>query len=412
MSKLILTVCNLFFLLLSVYGVYFGAVSLCCLLKKKPLPPADRQLRFAVLAAARNEEACIAGLVESIKGQHYPPELVDIYVIPNNCTDDTAGAASRAGANLLTVSPAVRSKGQALHEAFAHLLETDSHDAYCVFDADNEADPDFLAEMNRALTSARVAKSRILAKNAHEGWVCACYETFFCNANLFLNRARSNIGLSARLIGTGFAVRRDLMEELGGWNTETLTEDAEFYALLSARGEKIAFAPGAVTYDEEPLSFRQSLIQRRRWMSGIMEVCRKKAGSLLRSIPKAGGRFAFDGLVQLSFSRLQAWIIPFFLLRVCADPTALYELPAIALRYYITTLLIGGVSLLAEKRLTRYTGFALFLYPLFIFSFVLLQAFSLLRPNENWEPIRHTGVRKEASEPSRAVRMDRSEGEA
>lgn len=393
MSKLILTVCSLFFLLLSAYGIYFGAVSLCCLLRRRPAPPADRQLRFAVLAAARNEEGCIAGLVESIKSQNYPPELVDIYVIPNNCTDDTAGAAAAAGAKILPVSPAVRSKGQALHDAFALLLEQEKHDAYCVFDADNEADPNFLAEMNRALCSARVAKSRILAKNAHEGWVCACYETFFCNANLFLNRARGNIGLSARVIGTGFAVRRDLMEELGGWNTETLTEDAEFYAILSARGEKTVFVPGAVTYDEEPLSFRESLVQRRRWMSGIMEVCRRKAGSLLRSIPGKGRLFALDSLIQLTFSRLQAWIIPVFLLQVCADPTVLCDLPSIALRYYITTLLIGGVSLLAERRLTRHTAPALLLYPLFIFSFVLLQSFSLLRPNDSWTPIRHTGVR-------------------
>jgi len=393
MSKLILILCDLFFLLLSAYGIYFGVISLCCLRKRRELPPVERQLRFAVLAAARNEEGCIGGLVESIRGQNYPPELVDIYVIPNNCTDDTAGAALAAGAKIIPVSPAVCSKGQALHEAFAHLLQTGNHDAYCVFDADNEADPDFLAEMNRALASARVAKSRIFAKNAHEGWVCACYETFFCNANLFLNGARSAVGLSARVIGTGFAVRRDLMEELGGWNTETLTEDAEFYALLCARGEKTAFVPGAITYDEEPLSFRQSLVQRRRWMSGIMEVCRKKAGGLLRSIPGKGGFFALDGLMQLTFSRLQAWIIPVFLLRLCVQPEALLELPSMALRYFATTLLLGGVALLAEKRLTCRTAGALLLYPLFIFSFVVLQFFSLLRPNDRWEPIRHTGVR-------------------
>lgn len=395
MSTCILIICKVFFLLLSAYGVYFAAISLFCILKKRSAPEPDRQLRFAVLVAARNEESCIAGIAESIRSQNYPAELADIYVIPNNCTDRTADVAAAAGAKIIHVSPAVRSKGQALHEAFAHLLNTETHDAYCVFDADNEADPNFLAEMNRTLTSgARAAKSRILAKNAHEGWVCACYETFFCNANLFLNRARRNANLSARLIGTGFAVRRDLMEELGGWNTETLTEDAEFYAMLSARGEQIAFVPGAVTYDEEPCSFRESIRQRRRWMSGIMGVTRRKAGGLLRSIPKGGGRFALDALTQLTFTALQAWIIPVFLLQTCADPAAaLAALPAIALRFYISTLLIGGLSLLAEGRLTRHTGPALLLYPLFIFSFLPLQTLSLFRPNRTWAPIRHTGVR-------------------
>lgn len=55
------------------------------------------QTRFAVLIAARNEEPVISGLIESLLRQNYPKELFDIYVIPNNCTDDTAGAAQRAG---------------------------------------------------------------------------------------------------------------------------------------------------------------------------------------------------------------------------------------------------------------------------------------------------------------------------
>jgi len=394
MSDFILSISDCFFLLMALWGLWFTGISFCAFLKRKPTPGSEKQLRFAVLVAARNEETCIAGIIESIRQQNYPRDLADIYVIPNNCTDNTADVAAAAGAHIIHVSPTVKSKGQALREAFAHLLKTDTHDAYCVFDADNEVSPAFLAEMNKALGSARAAKSRILAKNACESWVCACYETFFCNANLFLNQARSNIGLSARLIGTGFAVRRDLMVDLGGWNTETLTEDAEFYALLSQRGERIAFVPAAVTYDEEPLSFRESVVQRRRWMSGIMTVARLKSAALLRSIPAEGGRFALDALIQLTFTSLQAWIIPAYLLRLCVEPAAaLLALPTTAAQFYITTLLVGGLSLLLERRLTKHTAAALLLYPMFIASFLLLQSWSLVRPNKTWTPIRHTGIR-------------------
>lgn len=395
MQNFISIVYETFCLLMAAYGLYFGAISVCALLKRKEKPCSVHQLRFAVLVAARNEEACIAGLIESIKRQNYPQELIDIYVIPNNCTDNTADVAVSAGAQIIPVTSSVRSKGQALHEAFSLLLKTETHDAYCVFDADNEADPSFLAEINRALSTSRAAKSRIWAKNAHESWVCANYETYFCNANLFLNSARHNLKLSARLIGTGFAVRRDLMEELGGWNTETLTEDAEFYTMLSARGEKIAFAPGAVTYDEEPISFRESVIQRRRWMSGVMRVSRLKAGDLLRAIARGSGRlFALDALIQFSFCCIQALIIPLFLLWACFNPlTALLDLPGIIVRFYIGTFLVGGISLLFERRLTKHTIAALFLYPFFIFSFLPLQTLSLFCPNKKWTPIRHTGVR-------------------
>lgn len=395
MREIIANIYQIFCLIMAAYGLYFGLVSAFFLLKRKAAPQPEKRLRFAVLVAARNEESCIAGIVDSIKNQNYPAGLADIYVIPNNCSDRTAEVARSAGAKIIEVSPAVAAKGQALHEAFAYLLAEESHDAYCVFDADNEAHPDFLMEMNRSLSRHRAAKSRILAKNAHQGWVCACYETYFCNANLMLNRARKNLGLSARLIGTGFALRRDLMEELGGWNTETLTEDAEFYALLSSRGERIDFASNAITYDEEPLSFRQSVVQRRRWMSGVMEVARKKAPALLRSILRGPGRgFAADALVQLSFCWMQALTIPLFLLWLCFCPhEALSALPGAVLSFYASTFFIGLLALLVERRLSRFTLPALFLYPLFIFSFLPLQTLSMFLPNRKWVAIRHSGVR-------------------
>jgi len=388
--------CNVFCFLMAILGFYLTAASIGSFLRRRPLPPSSHQLRFAVLVPARNEAGCISGIIESIQQQHYPPELVDIYVIPNNCTDDTAGVATAAGAQTIHVSPAVRSKGQALHEAFDLLLHTQKHDAYCIFDADNEACPEFLAEINRALVSgARAAKSRIFAKNAHESWVCACYEIFFCNANRFLNLARSNLGLSARVIGTGIAVRRDLIEELGGWNTETMTEDAEFFAILAARGERTAFVPGAVTYDEEPLTFQESLIQRRRWMSGIMGVGRLKFPQLFCAcFASPNKRFALDALLQFSFTILQAWVIPCFLLRLCTQPAVTMQtLPSIAVSFYIGSFLTGGAALFLEKRLTKCTFIALFLYPLFVFSFLLLQTAALFCPNKVWTPIHHTGVR-------------------
>lgn len=348
-----------------------------------------------MLVPARNEEDCIAGIVKSIKKQNYPTELVDIYVIPNNCTDGTARAAVEAGAAIIPVSSEVRSKGAALHEAFERLLKTERHDAYCVFDADNEVNPDFIAEMSKTLSSGyRAAKSRILAKNAHESLTCACYEIYFCNANLFLNTARQNLGLSARLIGTGFGVRRDLMEELGGWNTDTLTEDAEFYALLAARGEKIAYCSRAVTYDEEPITFYESLIQRRRWMSGVIEVGRLKMGSLIAAMGCRKSFFtALDAGMQFSLSILQAFAIPIFLLYALCEPAAaLASLPSVASGFCGSVLLTGGAALILQHRMTAKTAAALVFYPVFMFSNILLHTCALFCPNQAWRPIRHTGV--------------------
>lgn len=383
-----------FLFVLSVFGLYFGLLGAAFLLPQTPRAEPRHLRRFAVLLPARNEERCIAGVIESIRRQNYPAELVEIYVIPNNCTDDTAARAQRAGAQLLPVRHAVASKGEALREAFATLLATQRHEAYCVLDADNELDREFLYEMNRALDHARVAKSRILAKNAQQGRLCACYEAYFCNANLLLNTARERLGLSARLIGTGFAVRRDLMEELGGWSAVSLTEDAEFYAQLSLRRERIAFAERAITYDEQPLRWRDSLTQRRRWMSGILHVAREHLPALGRESFCRGSFLALDAFFQLAYAYVQAWLLPMLLLAFALSPQqSLAALPAAALRFYGGALALGALSLLLEGRLTRHTLRALPLYPLFLFSFFPLQTLALCRPHCTWTPIAHSGVR-------------------
>ena len=303
---------TVFFLIIKVFSLYFLAVSLFGLCRRRTPEPAARLRRFAVLIAARNEESCIAGLIESLRAQHYPLELVDIWVLPNNCTDRTAEAARRAGAQVLEMPASVRSKGAALHTAAKALLRSArNYDAFCVFDADNEADPAFLSEMNRALDRTAIVKSRILAKNRTQAGISACYEIYFCSANHFLNRAREAVGLSARVIGTGFAIRRDLLEALSGFPCRTLTEDAELYAACLCRGARIGYCETAVTYDEEPVTWRASLVQRRRWMSGILQVARLTLPELLTNFLRQPSLNCLDGLLQLSFPFLQA-LTPFF----------------------------------------------------------------------------------------------------
>ena len=141
--------------------------------------------------------------------------------------------------------------------------------------------------------------------------ISACYEIYFCTANHFLNRAREALGISARVIGTGFAIRRDLLEALGGFPCCTLAEDAELYAACLTHGVRIGYCESAVTYDEEPVTWRASLVQRRRWMSGIMQVSRLTLPKLFRNFLRRPSLNRLDGMLQLAFPFLQA-LTPFF----------------------------------------------------------------------------------------------------
>ena len=71
-------------LCLKVFTLYFALVAVFALKKRTRRPRTAPGLRFAVVAAARNEEAVIGNLVQSVLDQDYPCELRDVYVIPNN----------------------------------------------------------------------------------------------------------------------------------------------------------------------------------------------------------------------------------------------------------------------------------------------------------------------------------------
>ena len=269
-------------LCLKVFTIYFAAVAVFTLRRRRRRAQAKPQTRFAVIAAARNEEAVIGGFVRSVLNQDYPAELRDVYVIPNNCTDNTEAAARAAGANIIHCLGEVTGKGDALHQAFAQLMAK-GYDAFVVFDADNILAPDYLARMNDAFAAgAMVCKSRTKAANPAAGPVAGCYGLYNACFDLIWNRPRAACGLSAKLIGTGFAVRREVLESLGGWNTRTIAEDAEFAVQLAGAGYRVEWVPEAVNYDEEPTSFLVSLRQRKRWCSGIMQVAKQEMVPLWR----------------------------------------------------------------------------------------------------------------------------------
>ncbi|MGN0986164.1 MAG: glycosyltransferase family 2 protein [Candidatus Enterenecus sp.] len=384
-------------LLLRGLSLWFLAVALFAMKRPRPIPVKAPELRFACLIPARNEEAVIAQLVESLNRQNYPPELRDIYVIPNNCTDWTEDRARAAGAKIFRCFEPVGCKGDALHEAVAWLLPQ-GYDAFCVFDADNAVDPDFLARMNDALLSgARAAKGAMRVKNPGDSWTAGCYGLYFTLFDTFFNRARANCGLSAKLVGTGFAVRRDLLEELGGWNTQTMAEDAEFSAQCAALGERVWYVPGAVTYDEAPNTLRLSLRQRRRWCSGVMTVAGKQWGGLLRAVWGRGGARAADMLAFLTSPFVQA---------LSVAPAVLYLLAAVQSGSLAEYALAAGLGLGAAW--AGMTAFALVLariggYPLrtigrsvagfslFMASWLPLQVLSLFCRSREWKAIRHTG---------------------
>lgn len=380
---------------LKIFTLYFAAVALFALRRRKQYPHAAPVTRFAVVVAARNEEAVVGGLVRSILSQDYPAVLRDVYVVPNNCTDHTEQAAAAAGAEILHCLGPVSSKGEVLHQAFLQLLPKD-YDAFIVFDADNVLAPGYLARMNDAFSAgAKVCKSRTRAGNPTASGVAGCYGLYNVIFDLIWNRPRAACGLSAKLVGSGFAVHREVLERLGGWNTSTIAEDAEFAAQCAGAGYRVRWVPDAVNYDEEPNSFALSLRQRQRWCSGVMQVAKQKLRWLWSAgVPRPMLRWDITMFLLAPFTQaVSALLLLCGLLAgaACGD-TAGLTVALCSLGLYLVGGMALGVALclLGGYGLTGMTK-AVLLFPVFMASWLPLQVISLFHDTKQWHQVAHRG---------------------
>ena len=266
--------------------------------------------RYAILIAARNEENVLGGLLDSIHAQNYPSELVDIYVVADNCTDTTAEIAYAHGAYVYERFNRVQiGKGYALKYLLDQISLSDNledYDGFFIFDADNLLDENYIKEMNMTFNDGYDAVTSYRnSKNFGDNWISHGYGLWFLHEAQFLNRGRMRIGNSCMVSGTGYMISRELIEKNDGWNFFLLTEDIEFTADCIANGVTIGYCERAEFYDEQPTRLSVSWHQRMRWVKGYFQVYKKYGRQLLSKVGKKGGFSCFDMLM----SNLPAFIL-------------------------------------------------------------------------------------------------------
>ena len=358
------------------YQLYYVFV----VLTRKPKQlVAKKNHKFAAVISARNESAVIGQLIHSIKVQNYPSELIDVFVIADNCTDNTAEVAREAGA---IVFPRFNTeqvgKGYALDYGF-NVIRTQyadrGYEAYFVFDADNVLDVNYFREMNKVFDGGAIASTSYRnSKNFGSNWISAGYGVWFLHEAKYLSQARLTLNTSCAVSGTGFFVSAKIIEKMGGWKFHLLTEDIEFSTYSILHGERIAYCPTAMLYDEQPITFRDSWNQRFRWAKGFYQVFGKYGLSLVKGVftnPK-GHRFAcYDMLMTIA---------PGMLLSV------------ITIIFNTIILILGSAGLMSTGvMLTSSLSsifFCLFNYTLFMFMFGALTTFT------EWDNIRSTTAKK------------------
>lgn len=253
---------------------YRTVYKVCGLFATRKFSAAKFNHKYAVLVAARNEAAVIENLIDSIKNQDYPKELIDIFVVADNCKDKTADLAKKAGAICYERFDQKHcTKGYALQFLVEKIREDygiESYEGYFIFDADNLLKKDYISRMNDAFDSGeKIITSYRNSKNFDNNWISASYAIHWLRTIRNEHRARSLFRLATRIQGTGFLFANELIRN--GWNYTSLTEDRAFCADAVAMGYKISYNDAAVFYDEQPTDIRIAMRQRIRWSKGHLQ---------------------------------------------------------------------------------------------------------------------------------------------
>ncbi len=234
-----------------------------------------------IFIPAHNEAVVIGKTLEAMRKLHYPKDRLNVYVINDNCSDRTgeitdAYAEKYSFIHKIVTEPPNRGVGKssALNEAFA---QTDG-EVIIVYDADNT--PEKMAVwylvmglLNDRKAAAIVGKFRVI--NAANTWL-----TRFINIETLTFQWMAQAGRwywfgVTTIPGTNFAIRRSVVEEVGGWDVKALAEDTELTVRVYDKGYHIRFFPAAITWEQEPETLNVWWKQRTRWARGNQYVVLK-----------------------------------------------------------------------------------------------------------------------------------------
>ena len=417
-ARLMLAFASVLGLAMTVWGGYYFVTALMSWRRPMDYGRHPARTRFAVLIAARNEELVIGSLVNSLLTQNYPPELYDVYVIPNNCTDNTAEVSRQAGAIVYErFNQNKKGKGYALDFLFRtlHHEGRDKYDGYMIFDADNLVDPNFTAEMNKVFDSGNYGAITCYrnSRNFGDNWISSGYAIWFLREARFLNFPRMLLGTNCHVSGTGFLINADVIRENGGWPFHLLTEDIEFSVSCALKGRRIGYCDKAVIYDEQPTTFRQSWDQRLRWSKGFYQVNANYSAALTRGFLRKPTRQSWScydmfmtvapgmllTLVTLAFNLvvcLACWGQPVYITNKILAVSGSFAFSTVV-NFYLGLLLFGALTVLSEWKQIQIPTYKKILYvftfPIFMFTYVPISLAALVRKVE-WKPIYHTGSQK------------------
>src|SRR3989440_446817 len=361
---------------------------------------------FTILLPARHEEDVYRETIQKVYDLNYPKRLMQIMAI---CREDDPGTIAEAQAKINELrDPNVQlvifndkpiNKPHGLNLA----LSVARGDIVTIFDAEDEPHPDILNIINTTMLNedVDVVQSGVQLMNHNTRWFC------FLNVLEYFFWFKSSMHFFARigmtpLGGNTVFVRRELMEQLGGWDEHCLTEDADLGIRLSLAHARIRiiYEDEFVTREETPDTISQFIKQRTRWNQGFIQILLK--GEWLKMEKFSQRLLAFYVLIlpelQAFFAvMLPVAIIMFFFVK---SPLWLAMFTFLPLYCFVLAVFIDVAGLheflKAHKRKWSWREAGILIMAFFPYQWILsigaLRAvYRALRGHGNWEKTAHIG---------------------
>ena len=354
--------------------------------------------RFAVLICARNEERVIRLPVKSVMMSKYPQGAREAIVLADNCTDRTAEIARAAGATVWEKTTPSRGKGDVLAWGIAKVAAAGRYDAVAVFDADNAMSDSWLYEVSAAFAAGEtVVTGRRFASNARASVISGWYTVYWDLMNELSNRVRTNLRLSGKLTGTGFAFLLSALPA-EGWKTKTMVEDVEFTIQHNLRGGRIAYVGEAEYVDEQPEKARAMWRQLRRWATGGWQVVTGYFLAWLKGMATRPSPRLFDSFfaivigISIAFIHLSNILALVWKLASGAGAAEAFRFFACVFGFVFAMGWVTGFGAVALSPRKRSPGaLAVLTFPVFSLILSASVLYTMVFPTKVWKPIEHKG---------------------
>jgi cellulose synthase/poly-beta-1,6-N-acetylglucosamine synthase-like glycosyltransferase len=259
--------------------------------------------KVSILIPAHNEEKVIENTLDSILAFDYPREKIEVIVINDGSQDRTAsivGDIARRDPRVKLHNVLVAEGGRGKSRALNIGMRQATAEYIAVYDADNTPEPNALRYLMAQLLlhpelGAVLGKFRTV--NRMKNILTRFINIETLSFQSILQAGRWKLFRVATLPGTNFIVRRNLLEQLGGWDEQAITEDSELSIRIYMEGFRIKYVPYARTNEQEPEKWKVWVGQRTRWVRGNNYVISK----FFREAPRFRNKFlAFEVFYLLS----------------------------------------------------------------------------------------------------------------